>query len=211
MRPEKGWTYDIGTQFTISSSQKYLLSGSVTWFDSHIKDWILWLPTTKGYFSPHNVKEVHSYGVEIKGNLSVTLSKDWHADIDANFSWTPSINQGEAYSAADNSIGKQLPYVPKISAGANVRLSWRDWTLHYKWLHYGRRYTMSDNSEALTGSLPTYYMNNVSLERKFCWRVLDMSAKVAVNNLFNEEYISVLAHPMPGINFEVFLSFTPHW
>lgn len=211
LRPEKGWTYDIGAQFTIGSSQRYLLSGSVTWFDSHINDWILWLPTTKGYFSPRNVKDVHSYGVEIKGNLSVTLSKDWHADIDANFSWTPSINQGEAYSAADNSIGKQLPYVPKISAGANVRLSWRDWTLHYKWLHYGRRYTMSDNSEALTGFLPTYYMNNVSLERKFCWRVLDMSAKVAVNNLFNEEYISVLAHPMPGINFEVFLSFTPHW
>lgn len=211
LRPENGWSYDVGAQFSVGSSQRYAFWGSVTWFNSEINDWILWLPTTKGFFSPRNVKRVHSYGVEVKGNFAISFGDDWQAGVDASFSWTPSINKGDPYSAADNSVGKQLPYVPIISAGANARLSWRDWTVHYKWLHYGRRYTMSDNSETLTGSLPAYYMNNVSLERKFRWSALDMSAKITVNNLFNEEYISVLSHPMPGINFEAFISITPHW
>ncbi len=52
-------------------------------------------------------------------------------------------------------------------------------------------------------------MNNVSLEKLFEWRRLDLSVKVAVNNLFNEEYLSVLSRPMPGTNFEIFFSVTP--
>ena len=54
-------------------------------------------------------------------------------------------------------------------------------------------------------------MNNISIERIFRWNALDLSAKIAVNNLFNEEYISVLSHPMPGVNFEAFISITPRW
>ena len=208
---EKGWSYDVGAQFSIGKSNRYALSGSVTWFNSEIEDWILWLPTTKGFFSPRNVKSVHSYGIEVKADLSLSFGNGWQAGLDAGFSWTPSINNGDFYSDADNSVGKQLPYVPRISAGANARLSWHDWTLHYKWLHYSRRHTMSDNSESLTGSLPAYYMNNISVERLFRWKLLDLSAKITINNLFNEEYISVLSRPMPGINFEAFISVTPHW
>ncbi len=211
LRPEMGWSYDVGAQFAIGSSQRYALKGSITWFDSKIEDWILWLPTTKGFFSPRNIKSVHSYGIEVKADLALSLGRGWQAGVDAGFSWTPSINNGEQYSSADNSVGKQLPYVPQYSAGANARLSWRDWTLHYKWLHYSRRFTMSDNSESLTGSLPAYYMNNISVERIFRWNALDLSAKITINNLFDEEYISVLSHPMPGINFEAFISITPHW
>lgn len=211
LRPEKGWSYDVGAQFSVGSGGRYALSGSATWFSSEIDDWILWLPTTKGFFSPRNVKSVHAYGIELKADLTASLGRGWQAGVDGSFSWTPSINQGDPYSSADNSVGKQLPYVPRFSASANFRLSWRDWTLHYKWLHYSRRYTMSDNSVSLTGSLPAYYMNSVSLEKIFRWRVLDFSAKIAVNNLFNEEYLSVLSRPMPGINFEAFLSFTPKW
>lgn len=33
--------------------------------------------------------------------------------------------------------------------------------------------------------------------------------KFAVNNLFNEDYLSVLSRPMPGINFELFIGITP--
>jgi iron complex outermembrane receptor protein len=40
-------------------------------------------------------------------------------------------------------------------------------------------------------------------------RWADLSLKGAVNNLFNEEYLSVLSRPMPGINFEFFIGITP--
>lgn len=209
LKAESGWTYDAGMQFAIGRAGRYALSGSATWFSSYIDNWIIWLPTTKGFFSPRNIRQVHAYGVELKADLSVSLGRGWMAGIDGSYSWTPSVNNGEPVSESDNSVGRQLPYVPRSSASCNFRLSWRDWTLHYKWLHYSRRFTQSSNEQSLTGSLPAYYMNNVSLERIFRWRPLDMSVKLAVNNLFNEEYLSVLSRPMPGINFELFLSFTP--
>ena len=70
---------------------------------------------------------------------------------------------------------------------------------------------MSSNDITLTGRLPDYFMSNISLEKVFVWRRADMSLKLAVNNLFNEEYLSVLSRPMPGINFEIFIGITPKW
>lgn len=40
---------------------------------------------------------------------------------------------------------------------------------------------------------------------------VDLSLKGTVNNLFNEEYLSVLSRPMPGINYEFFIGITPKW
>ena len=34
---------------------------------------------------------------------------------------------------------------------------------------------------------------------------------VNINNLFNEEYQSVLSRPMPRLNYEIFLDIRPKW
>ena len=68
---------------------------------------------------------------------------------------------------------------------------------------------MSSNDHTLSGYLPEYFMSNVSLEKNLTFRPLDMQLKLAVNNLLNEDYLSVLSRPMPGINFEFFIGITP--
>ncbi|MBR5611275.1 MAG: TonB-dependent receptor [Bacteroidales bacterium] len=209
LKSESGWTYDAGISFAVGEEGKYSLSGSANWFDSYIKDWIIWLPTTKGFFSPDNIKDVHAYGVELTGDLSVALSKEWNLVLNGTFSWTPSINVGEPRTPADQSVGKQLPYVPELSSSVTGTLSWRDWTFLYKWCHYSERFTMSSNDITLTGKLPSYFMSNITLEKGFSFKWADISVKAVVNNLFDEEYLSVLSRPMPGINFEVFLGITP--
>ncbi len=211
LRRESGWTYDVGLSFAVGEEGLYALSGSATWCDSYIKDWIIWLPTTKGFFSPRNIKQVHSYGVELQMESQVALGRDLHLGLDGTFSWTPSINHGEQISSADQSVGKQLPYVPEFSATLNGTLSWKRWSLNYKWCHYSERYTMSSNDISLTGKLPAYYMNNLSIERAVTLPWAELSLKGAVNNLFDEEYLSVLSRPMPGINFELFIGITPKW
>ena len=211
LRKESGWTYDAGVSFAVGKEGIYSLSGSANWFDSYINDWILWLPTTKGFFSPRNIKDVHAYGVELQANLAVNLSKGWQLALNGTYSWTPSINQGEPISSADQSIGKQLPYVPEHSSTITGRLSWRSWSFLYKWCYYSERFTMSSNDISLTGKLPEYFMSNITLEKLFSFRWADLSLKGTINNLFNEEYLSVLSRPMPGINFEVFVGITPKW
>ena len=211
LRKESGWSYDAGVSFAVGKAGIYSLRGSASWFDSYVHDWILWLPTTKGFFSPKNIKDVHAYGVELQANLDVALSKEWALSLDGTYSWTPSINHGEPISAADQSIGKQLPYVPKHSSTITGRISWRKWSFLYKWCYYSERFTMSSNDISLTGKLPNYFMSNISLEKILSFRWADLSLKGTINNLFNEEYLSVLSRPMPGINFEFFVGITPKW
>lgn len=211
LRSETGWTYDAGASFDVGGKSPFpfSLGGGATWFDSYIDDWIIWLPTTKGFFSPRNVKKVHAYGIETKLNLAIEPWSGWIFDFNGSYSWTPSVNRGEKMSPADQSVGKQLPYVPKHSASFTGRVSWRSWSFLYKWAYYSERFTMSSNDYTISGHLPSYYMSNISLEKSLSFRPLDLQLKLAVNNLFDEDYLSVLSRPMPGINFEFFISITP--
>ncbi len=211
LRKESGWSYDAGLSFAVGKEGIYTLSGSATWFESFIKDWIIWLPTTKGFFSPDNIKDVHAYGVELKTDLDLALTQELTLGLNGTFSWTPSINKGEPRTPADQSVGKQLPYVPEYSSTISGRLSWRKWSFLYKWCYYSERFTMSSNDISLTGKLPPYFMSNITLEKGLSFNWADISLKGAVNNLFNEEYLSVLSRPMPGINFEFFIGITPKW
>lgn len=212
LKEEKGWSYDAGLSFSVGREGSYTLSGSATWFDSYIDDWILWMPTIRGYYTPTNVKSVHAYGVELDATLSMALTKEWALDLHATYSWTPSKNEGEPISAGDRSVGKQLPYVPCHSASATVDLRWRRWALRYKWNAYSERYTLTSNTKTHTGGvLPAYYMSDLSLEKGFSMRRCDLSLKGSVRNLFDEEYLTVLSHPMPGINYEIFIGITPKW
>lgn len=209
LKSEHGFTYDSGVEFKTDFSQRISFDLSANWFDSRIDNWIMWLPTTKGFFSPRNVKKVHAYGVEISGETGMNFGKGWLLNVAGNFSWTPSINCGEKMSPADKSVGKQLPYVPKFSSSVTANLKWKSWAFLYKWCYYSQRYTMSSNDFTFTGHLPQYFMSNVSLEKNLYFKFIDLQLKLAVNNLFNEDYLSVLSRPMPGINFEFFIGFTP--
>lgn len=211
LKSEEGFTYDAGVAYTVGKPDVVSFTGSATWFDSRIDNWIIWLPTTKGFFSPKNVKKVHAYGVELKASVGLQPFKGWLLDFNGSYSWTPSVNIGSPMSPADQSVGKQLPYVPRHTASFTARLQWQSWALLYKWCFYSRRYTMSSNDNTISGYMPTYFMSNVALEKNFNWCPADVQLKLSVNNLFNEEYLSVLARPMPRINFEFFISVTPHF
>lgn len=211
LKNESGFQYEAGLSFAVGREEVYTLSGSASWYDQHIDDWILWLPTTKGFFSPVNIKKVHAYGVEMQADLAVALAKDLKLGLNGTFSWAPSINEGEPISPADQSVGKQLPYEPKYSATATGRLTYRSWGLLYQFCYYSQRYTMSSNDITLTGYLTPYLMSNLSLEKAFAFRWADLSLKGTINNLFNEEYLSILSRPMPRMNVEFFIGIKPRW
>lgn len=211
LRSECGWSYDAGVSFALNNMKRIKINGSATWFESRIDDWILWLPTNKGFFSPRNVKDVHSYGVELSAGIWLDMGKGWTIDVDANYSWTPSINCGDPLTPADRSVGKQLPYVPLHTATINGTLAWRGWSFQYKWCYYSERYTMTSNDYTLTGQLPDYYMSNIALAKQLHFSWADLSIKGCINNLFDEDYLTVLSRPMPGINFQLFVGITPKW
>ena len=188
LQPEHGFTYDGGVSFAFAKEGRYAVHGEATWFDSYIDDWILWIPLggKQDFWTPKNLKKVHAYGVELKAGFDRTWNRD-------------------------ESIGKQLVYVPEFSASVTARLAWKSWRLLYKWCWYSERFTMSSNDYTISGYVPPYLMSDMSVEKLFAVPWADFSVKIAVKNLFNEEYLSVLARPMPRLNFEIFLDIRPKW
>lgn len=207
--PERGWTWDAGVESSLKSRRSSLRL-SATAFDSRIDDWILWIATAKqGVYTPINIRRVHSYGVEGKLAGSTETPSGWRLACDGNIAWTRSVNRGDKFSAADESVGKQLVYIPVWSAALTARVAWRRWELVYKWQWYSERFTMSDNDLGVLGRVPPYIMNDLSLEKNLEFRRLALSVKGCIYNLFNEEYQSVLGRPMPRLNAAVFIGITP--
>ncbi len=212
LKPETGVSYDAGYSFS-KRWNRVSLSAEGAWYDSYIDDWILWLPygTGKNYYTPVNLQEVHAYGVEQKVDLGWDVTDDLNLRLVGNYTWSPSINVYGTGRKGDTSAGKQLVYVPEHSASLMASLAFRSWKLLYKWCWYSRRYTMSSNDSGPTGSVPPYLMNGVTLSKGLEFRRADISLSLAVRNLFDENYETVLSRPMPGINYEFFIGITPKW
>ncbi len=210
LRPEEGFTYDGGVEFrtTVAGTG---LGGGVTAYDSYIRDWILWRPAGGGFWIPSNIKMVHSYGAEARLDAHREFSGGWKLSADGKFAWTRSVNRGEPLNDADNSVGKQLPYIPEWSASVTGRLAWRSWSLAWHWNYYSERYTSSDNSSSITGRLVPYIMNDIAVGKEFSMSWGDISLKLNVNNLFGEEYESELSRPMAGRNFGFFIRIVPQF
>ncbi len=208
LRPESGFTYDGGVQFGIKS-RRWDIGGEVTGYDSYIDDWILWKPVS-GYWTPTNITLVHSYGVEAKGASRVDLGRRWWLGLNANYTLSKAINRDKPMGAGDRSTGKQLIYIPEHSASVAARLGWRGWVLSWKYVAYSRRYTASDNDTSSSiGSVDPYHMNDLSIEKAISLRWAGVNLKFAVNNLFGEEYRTVVGHPMAGRNYSFFVEITP--
>lgn len=209
LRSEKGFSYDVGTAFSVRGRMTEF-EAEATAFDSRIKDWIVWLPTFKGFWEPENVKKVHSYGMELKIKAAVTPSPDWKINLGGNYTLTKAINRGDPVNWADEAIGKQLVYIPVHSASLTGVIAWKKWAFVYKWNYYSERFTTSSNeTRSKLGRVSPYYMSDITLERSFSTKCLDFSLKIAVNNLFDEEYESVLSRPMAGRNYGFFIELRP--
>lgn len=211
LKNEDGFTYDGGVEFTVNT-KRININGEVTAYNSDIKNWIVWLPTPKGFWSPKNVKRVNSYGMEIKVKADADMGNNWRAYFNGNFAWTRSINHGDPVNWADQAIGKQLVYIPQYSSAFTGKLSWKTWAFTYKWCYYSERFTTSSNEAATKiGLLKPYFMSDISLEKTIAFKWANLSLKGCINNLFNEEYESVLSRPMAKQNYSFFIGITPVW
>jgi len=209
LKPEEGISFDGGLSAQ-HLGRLFRWSGNVTGFYSRISNWIAWLPTFKGFWSPVNVKQVKSYGIECRGSLEIIPGHDWKIGGNGNFSWTRSLNLGDPVSWADEAIGKQLVYIPEFSAAFTGRVSWKEWTFTYDWTYYSERYTTSSNmTRTQLGVLGPYFMNDIALEKSIRLNHAVLHVKAIVRNLFNEAYETVLARPMPGINYTLSVGIVP--
>jgi iron complex outermembrane receptor protein len=201
--PEKGFSSEVGTEYRLDLKQ-LSLETELTFFRSDIKDWIIWIPSYKGYWEPRNIKNVLSKGLE----LSAGLKGDDGAfkyRISGTYTFTRSLNYGDREIWGDESYGKQLVYVPLHSGNIYVNAEHKGYTVSWQYNAFSERYTTSSNDVTRRDWLYPYYMNDLSFGKEFPLKTLTFSAQFRIYNLFNETYHSVLYRPMPGRNFMLVL------
>jgi len=203
--PEEGFSTELGAAYSINLGKHDLHSG-ITGFYSDIENWIIWVPSYKGYWEPKNIKRVESKGVEIDLALNGTFG-DWGYKIAGNYAYTSSKNYGDPLVWGDESYGKQLVYVPLHSGNLMVNVSFRGFYATYQHNSYSERYTSSSNDVSKRDWLYPYFMNDLMFGKAFHIKKVTLAAEFKIYNLFNETYHTVLYRPMPGRNYMLMLMF----
>jgi len=203
--PEEGFSLETGLEYQQVFSG-FLLKADLTAYRTDINNWIVWIPSYRGYWEPRNVRRVVSSGLESSLHLKGTL-KTLSYKFSATYAYTSATNYGDPSIWSDASYGKQLVYIPLHSGNIFAHLSMFGFFLSYQYNAYSERFTTSSNDVTERDRLYPYFMNDVSAGKTFRIKQLSFSAEFKVFNLFNETYHSILYRPMPGRNYYLTLVF----
>lgn len=201
--PEQGFTVESGLEFQQLISG-LLLKTELSIYRSDIDNWILWIPSNKGFWEPRNIRRVLSTGVEYNLQVQGTTG-EFTYKLSTTYAYTSSVSYGDQLVWGDESYGKQLVYIPLHSGNIMTRLEWGNFFFAYQYNAYSERYTTSSNDLSRRDWLYPYFMNDISAGSTFRMKNLEGSLELKVYNLFNESYHSVLYRPMPGRNFQVIM------
>jgi iron complex outermembrane receptor protein len=206
LEAEKGFSTELGLDYQLFLGE-HMIKAGITGYYSDIHDWIIWIPTYKGYWEPQNIEQVRSKGIEIELGLSGKIGKFGYQLL-GNYAYTSSINYGDPDVWGDDSYGKQLVYIPLHSANVLVNVSYQGFYVTYQNNSYSERHTTSSNDYSRRDWLYPYYMNDLMLGKTFNINKIQLGAEFRIYNLFDESYHTVLYRPMPGRNYMLMLMFS---
>ena len=199
--PEEGFSIESGLEYTYFREGKKL-SGEISLFRSDIDNWIIWLPSYRGYWEARNIRRVLAYGMETGLKFSGTIRR-FDYRFTGGYALTRSVNYGDPVVWGDDSYGKQLVYIPVHSGNMLVDLRYRKWFITYQYNAYSERFTTSSNDPARRDRLYPYLMNDLVLGKEFHIGRVDLTTELKIFNLFNEHYHTVLYRPMPGRHYHL--------
>lgn len=204
LRPEDSWN----TESTLSYQYQQKKSGfeiSATAFHMWIDNWILWLPGTiagpegrpVNVWTPRNIQQVNSKGIEVSANMKQATSIG-HLSLGGNWSFTRSINK-KAMHQYDRSVGRQLPFVPRVKTNAYLDYHSGSWSLSTNWSFVSTRYTTGEEQEEF--SVPAFQLIDFSAGRAIQLQKHKAMIRFEIRNLLNEQYQNYDNRAMPGRNY----------
>ncbi|MND30845.1 vitamin B12/cobalamin outer membrane transporter [compost metagenome] len=198
--PERSNAIEIGTSISKKLNDTFNFWVDINAYSSTVKNWIIWLPSYNQFWVPENMREVKSKGVESK--IGISGGRRFTFKSHVNFAWTHSVNNDDPRNWADESVGKQLVYIPEYSGNLFSNIAYKGYYISYFFNYYSTRYTTTSNEkETKRDFLYPYLMSDMAIGKDFKLRKTYVGLQVKVLNLFNEEYRTILRRPMPGRNY----------
>lgn len=181
LRPERSRSIDAGVYFDGA-----YLTAEATVFRSRTTDQIVWQPGGGGIWSPDNLLEVVSTGLEASARWRPLT----HVTVGGLYGYTRSVDRSETGSPT---YGRQVRYVPihQLKAFADATAGPLHASIHTRYI--GKRYVTSDESESLA---PVFTMDGqLGLERTF--GALRARLSLLVENVLDARYALIQNYPMP--------------
>ena len=186
LKPETSYNFATGYDYKNSGFE---INISVFYIDS--RNLIKWVPGQNNYWQPQNFESVHYSGIELSVNKKIIFNENWHLSNRINVNYHRSINQ---------KTQKLLPYTPKITGINLLKLSYKIYSLTYRYRYQGKIYTTTTN----TKFLPAYHLHSVSFT---FYNRKHINLQFNINNLLNTYYENIQSRPQPGSNYELILNF----
>jgi len=195
---EGGITYNFPTE-----NGRFFIETSLSAYYSWMNDMIVWspLPDNPSIWQPQNVKEVNARGIEASLNLRWQIGKLRITSAN-NYAFCRSTNE-QTSSPGDESLGKQLIYIPENTFNGTLNFNCWNFNLGYNLTFVDKRFTSSDNQYYM----PAYSLSNIIFGKSFLLNNFVISLQFKVNNVFDVDYQSVKNWPMPGRNYGLTLRF----
>lgn len=200
LKAESGWEQELGAQASWFKKRSSAI-GKLSAFNRNTNNWILWQPNG-GSWSPNNVKQVWSRGVELDIKYSIHINRvqlNWTSD----FSYVLSTNQ-KANFPGDETVGKQLIYIPRFTHRHWLQFIYNNYYMACQLAYTGYRFTSSDNSSYLND----YVLMNAFMGYACKIKLVRLDVKVQCNNIMAAEYQVLPSRPMPLRNYLITIGIT---
>ncbi|MDD2637116.1 MAG: TonB-dependent receptor, partial [Bacteroidales bacterium] len=202
LRPERGYTGDIALDYSLKNNSLFACNLSLGGYMSRINDWIIWRPGEYRFWQAENIKEVFARGIEASLSGKVVVS-GFNFELFTNYTFTKTTNEGETLPE-DNSVGKQLIYIPVNKANMMFSTGYKGFKFSYNFALNGERFTTSSN-EITRHVLPAYSLHDIYLGKEMLVFGKALEVQFRINNLFDLDYQAILWRAMPGRNYKIFV------
>jgi vitamin B12 transporter len=169
---------------------------------SQIRNKILATPTKNLFiWSIQNIGLVHGYGGEFAQHVLIHLSKN-KLEIHLNYSYQRALDLSSKQSATYKA---QLSYTPKHSGTVEFAFATNNWRFFTVGTFQGARYSLNENIPA--NFLSAFFLVDLGTSYQFQHHDSQCTIRLAINNVTNNYYSYVRYFVMPGIQFNLHLSY----
>ena len=193
LQAENAWAEEISVQ-TNHKISIFKIDFTATGFNRIMDNYIQWVPTGI-YWSPQNVKQVWSRGIE--GNLKLIFPVgNWNFSYNGRINYVLSTNE-KSDIINDATLQKQLMYVPMYSYMNQLTATYKSFFVSFNQTYTGNRFTTNDESN----ELKYFLLGTVSAGKDFQFRNYSFSIHAQIKNIWNESYQVIQNMPMPARNY----------
>lgn len=186
LKPERSVNMDAGLYLSlarpVSLPQLSLVTCGVSYFQNSFDDRIQWTPREAGKWSPLNLSEALSTGLEAEMRTGI-------------FSNLVSLGANYMFLKAEDMLERQLVYRPRHSLGYSVRVGTQSLWGQLQGLYRSRRYYTVQNTKWLEPFMK--YDLQFGMERRV-WSSTNMGLILEIRNVLDKKYQQAADYPLPG-------------